>query len=125
MFLQADVDKYNEQVKAWTDETKALLVSTADSLGVKHARNSQDSVSLQRSIKGRTSQQTGVTNKVSFTFNRSMVWLQKGVSRGHPKTNPRQIKDVFNGPLEKQLEILADIVADAQGDMIINSLLIK
>lgn len=125
MFLQSDIDKYNEQVKAWTDETKALLVSTADSLGVKHSKNSQDSVSLQRSIKGRTSQQTGVTNKVSFTFNRSMVWLQKGVSRGHPISNPRQIKDVFNGPIQQRLLLLEDIVANAQGDMIINSLLIK
>lgn len=125
MFLQADIDKYNEQVKNWTDETRAAIIAALDAAGVKHSKRSPDEVALQKSIKTRTTKQFDVTNKISFTFNRSMVWLQKGVSRGHTSDNPRQKKDVFNGPVEKQLQKLADIAADNFGDMVINSLLIR
>jgi hypothetical protein len=125
MFLQADIDKYNQQAAQWATSTRAKLVSKLDALGVKHSRNSQDERSIQKSVSGKTRKQFDVVNRISFGFNRSGVFLVKGVSRGHPIGNPREAKDWFNSVVDKELDTLADIVADAQGDMIINGILIK
>jgi hypothetical protein len=125
MFLQSDIDKYNEQVKQWTDETRSIVIAAIDNAGVQHRKNSPDAIALQRSVKSSNKKQFDFTNRVSFSFNRSMVWLQKGVSRGHGKDNPRKKKDVFNDPVTNRLDLLADIAAENQGTMVVNALLIK
>ncbi len=125
MFEQNDINDLNTSIEQWTASTRTKLVSKLDSLGVKHDKNSQDAKAIQRSVTGKTAKKADLVSRVSFGFNRSGVFLQKGVSRGHGKDNPRQVKDWFNSVVDKELEVLADIVADAQGNMIINGILIK
>lgn len=124
-FQQKDIEKLNNEVDHWTDSTKAKLISKLDALGVKHTKNSQDAKSLQRSLTGKTKKQFDLVNRISFSFQRSGIFLQKGVSRGHPLSNPREVKDWFNSVVDPELDNLGDIVADQQGNMIINSILIK
>lgn len=124
-FQQNDINNFNTSADQWAASTRAKLVSKLDALGVKHSRNSQDERAIQKSVTGKTGKQFGLVNRISFGFNRSGVFLAKGVSRSHPISNPREAKDWFNSVVEKEIDVLADIVADAQGDMIINSILIK
>lgn len=124
-FQQTDINDLNTEVEQWTASTRNKLVSKLDALGVKHTKNSQDAKAIQKSVTGKTAKKFDLVNRVSFGFNRSGVYLSKGVSRGHKKDNPREAKDWFNSVVNTELDTLADIVADAQGNMIINSILIK
>jgi hypothetical protein len=123
--LDTDLNNFNEEAEKWAADTRAKLISKLDALGVKHSAKSPDAKAIQKSVTGKTGKQFDVVNRISFGFNRSGVFLSKGVSRGHPISNPREAKDWFNSVVEKELDVLADLVADAQGNMIINGILIK
>lgn len=56
---------------------------------------------------------------------RSAVFLHKGVSRGHDKNNPRKAKEWFQPVVDKNIDSLADIVSNGQGDLVVNALKIK
>lgn len=125
MFLQNDINEYNRKVEAWKEKARNAVLAAIASEGVVHRKNSPDKIALKNSVKATTKKEADVTSRVTFSFNRSMVFLQKGVSRGHPISNPRKAKDVFNGPVNKHFDELADLAADMMGEMIVNALLIK
>jgi hypothetical protein len=56
---------------------------------------------------------------------RSAIFLHKGVGKGHPISNPRTAKEWFSPVVDKNIEGLADIVANGGGNLIINNLNIK
>lgn len=67
----------------------------------------------------------GLIDKVSFKFPRHMVFVHKGTSKGHPISNPRKVKEWFNPVMDRDVEGLADIVAENLGDLITSNLQIK
>lgn len=96
-----------------------------DALGIKHYKYSKNKVPLRRALKDKLKKRFDLVNKISYSMPRSAVFLHKGVSRGHGKSNPREAKEWFNPVVDKNLDTLADIVADGQGDLVINSINIK
>ena len=115
----------NERIQKWDEKDLTDLRSEMDALGIKHSKNSPNKVPLRKALKSKLTQRNGLTNKISYSMPRSAVFLHKGVSRGHPKTNPRQAKEWFNPVVDKNLDELADIVADGQGTLVINAINIK
>ena len=124
-FEQKDIDDLNNNIKNWDEKDKRDILKEMDALGIKHSKNSPNKTPLRKVFKSKLTQRAGLTNKISYSMPRSAVFLHKGVGRGHPKTNPRTAKEWFNPVVDRNLEELADIVADGQGTMIINAINIR
>lgn len=129
MFRPEDVDKYNQDVSTWTKETKDAALTELDKLGVVHSPKSKSPVPLRKALKTAMRKQAGVTNRISFKIPRHAVFLHKGVGRGtsisQAGTTNRKKKPFLNPPIEQNIGKLTEIVADHQGTMIVNALMIK
>lgn len=124
-FGQKDIDNMNERIKQWDEKDLNDLRSEMDRLGIQHSKNSPNKIPLRKALKSKLTQRNGLTNKIAYSMPVSSIFLHKGVSRGHPKSNPREAKEWFNPVVDKNLDELADIVADEQGTMVINAINIK
>ncbi len=124
MFNPVDTEILNEEIKVWSDGTLKDLKDRNDSLNIKHYPYSPNQKPLKDSLKRGLKKRGGAITSISYSMPRSGVFVHKGVSRGHGKDNPRTKKEWFN-PVEENLGNLGDIVANGQGNMIINALLIK
>lgn len=125
MFKPEDLQNFNDEVTEWGKKANDALKSSVDSTGIKSHPNSANEVSLKKSLKMKTRLMNGMVGRIGFSMNRSGVFVHKGVSRGHPKSNPREAKEWFNPVIEKNLPDLAGIVAEQTGQMIVNALIIK
>lgn len=116
------IDELNDEITEWERNNKADLLAEIDALGIKHSKNSPNKIPLRQALKSKLKQSFGLINKISYTFPRSAVFLEKGVSRSHPISNPRKAKEWYNPVVEKNLDNLAEIVAEGQGNLIINNI---
>jgi hypothetical protein len=129
MFRPEDIDAFNSDVSQWTRAAKEAVVSEISSQGIIHRENSKSPVAAQNAIKTAQRKKTGVTARISFKMPRHMVFVHKGVGRGTKITDVgstnRKAKPWFNPVIEKKFPELVDIVADHQGTMVLNAVMIK
>jgi hypothetical protein len=129
MFRPEDIDEFNKEVGQWGKGSKTDLVQEMNSLGIVHRENSNSPVSAQKALKMAVRNKAGVASKISFKMPRHMVFVHKGVGRGTKITDVgstnRKAKPWFNPVIEKNLPELVDIVADNQGTMVLNAVMIK
>jgi len=122
-------DKLNKDIKSWSMTTRADLVTQFSKLNIQHVERSPSLRPSRDVLASRTSMRQGMINRVSFSFPRHMVFVHKGVGKGVPiskvGTSNRKAKEWFNPVVDRDIEKLADIVADGQGDLIVNNLSIK
>ena len=111
----------NDEITRWSDDTKRDLVSELDSLGVQHYKNSPNKVPLRQALKRKLRKRFDTIDKITYQMPRSAIFLHKGVSRGHGKDNPRKAKEWYAPIVDKNMDKLGDIVAEGQGNMIINN----
>jgi len=76
---------------------------------------------LSKDIRATTRKEFEEIVRLGFTFPRHGVFLQKGVSRGHPVSSPRQAKDWFNGVISRNLPELMDIIGNYYADQAVNA----
>jgi hypothetical protein len=125
MFDIADTIKYKEEVKDWTKESQDKLKQELDNLNVQRYPYSRDPVPLKQAIRGRVIDKNGLPSIIGYKMPKTGVWVQKGVSRGHPIANPRTAKDWFNKTIDDNIDKLGDIVMENTGNMIVNALKIS
>ncbi|HRH61021.1 MAG TPA: hypothetical protein PL045_10655 [Chitinophagaceae bacterium] len=125
MFQQADIENLNTDIEIWGDKNFANIKSEIPALGIQHYPYSRNPKPLAQALRQKLSKRFSLINKISYSMPRSGVFVHKGVSRGHGKNNPRQAKEWFNPVLNKDLDELGDIVAEGQGNLVVNGLLIK
>ncbi len=117
--LKKNTDELNSQITTWSDKTKDDLRNELDNLNVKHYDYSPNKIPLKDALKRTLRKQFGSIDRISYNMPRSAIFLHKGVSRGHGIANPRQAKEWYSPVVDKNIDNLADIVADGQGNMII------
>ena len=125
MFEQKDIDQLNENIQQWSDDNKKDLISELNALEVKRYPYSQNPVPLKKALKRSLRKKFGLTDRISYSMPRSAIFLHKGVSRSHGKSNPRKAKEWYEPVVNRNIDSLSDIVADGQGSLVINSLKIK
>jgi hypothetical protein len=125
MSLSNDIQELNSNIAGWDRTNMRDLKSELNRLGVKHRKNSPNKISLQKALKSRLRQKSGLTDRISYSMPRSAIFLHKGVSKGHPITNPRQAKEWYSPIVDRNIEHLVDIVAEGGGNLIINNIDIK
>lgn len=125
MFQPEDIEKLNQEVQNWDMMNKAEVKGQIDQLGIKRYSYSQNPIPLARAFRSRLRKKFEMINTISYSMPRSAVFLHKGVSRGHGKNNPRKAKEWFQPVVDKNMDALADIVSDGQGDLVVNALKIK
>lgn len=113
----------NSEVKAWANKTKNELKAKAKSLGIEHRENSPSGSSSTEAIKASVAKKFRIVSRVSFKFPRHMIFVHKGLGRDTPVskqgTTNRKAKEWLDGPIEKNIDQLADIVAEHIGDEVI------
>jgi hypothetical protein len=124
MSLSNDIQELNSNIVGWDRTNKRDLINELNKLGVKHRRNSPNKIPLQKALKSQLRQRAGLTDRISYKMPRSAIFLHKGVSKGHPITNPRKAKEWY-APVDRNIEHLVDIVAEGGGNLIINNISIK
>jgi len=125
MALRKSLDDMNNGIAGWAKGTKSEVINELNALGVKHYKNSPNKVPLRKAIKDSVRKRFDSIDRISYKIPRSAIFLHKGVSRGHGKSNPRKAKEFYNPIVDKRMDELADIVAEGQGNIIVNSLNIK
>lgn len=121
-----DAESFNKDVRSWTSRVSSGLIGNV------MAFSNKGNGDLASSIKPKTRKDYGEIDRITFSFARHGVFLQKGVGRGHmmagnkvvrgvkwkkfPRLLPgsvnREPEDWFNGTMEQEVPALADIVAD-------------
>lgn len=112
--------KLNDDVSKWRKDTESKLKESMDAAGIKHSDKSKSPVAARDALKSAQAKKFGVVNRISFKFPRHLVFVEKGVGRGHPISNPREAKPWFNKIVEDQMESLADIVAENTADKVVS-----
>ena len=125
MFNYQDIEQYKADVQEWTRKSKGTTVNTMNALNIQHYPYSRNPEPLAKALRVLMRLKGDLPSKVVYRFPKSAVYVAKGVSRGHPISNPRQAKDWLNASIDKDFEELGDIVAEHTGDMIVNALMIK
>jgi len=119
-----DQQQFNDDITKWTKDGLKAAKTEINSLGIVHLPNSPNPVPLAKAIKSSTKKQLGLINRISYQFPRSGVFVHKGVSRGHPASNPRKAKPWFHA-IDKRVDELADIVSNGQANLVVNNLSIR
>jgi hypothetical protein len=122
-------DQANRKITQWATKTKAALISEMTALNIQHRSNSPSPRPAKQSVRQSTRKRGGLINRVGYNIPRHLVYVHKGVGRGTPiekvgQTN-RKAKEWFNPVIDKNIDELADVVAEEIGAAIVNNLLIK
>lgn len=120
-----ELDDINDDIRKWSDDNLADLKAMLVQLNVKHYKRSPNKQSLSEALKQKFRQKFGVIDTISYKMPRSAIFLHKGVSKGHPISNPRQAKEWFNPVVDKNIEKLGDVLAETSGNLVVNNLNIK
>jgi len=122
-------DDVNEKIKLWGGNTKTLLQQRIGALGIRHTAKSQSPRAAANSLRDTYRKRQGLINRIGYTMPRHMIYVHKGVGRGTPiervGESGRKAKEWYNPVVEKEVEGLADIMAQELGAGIINRLLIR
>lgn len=125
LMIEQDIDELNNNIGDWNQKNLKDLVSKLNALNVKHVKRSPNKVALQKVLKSALRKQSGLIDRISYKMPRSAIFLHKGVSKGHPITNPRKAKEWYAPVVNKNIDDLADIVAEGGGNLIINNINIR
>jgi hypothetical protein len=118
-------DIFNDEVEQWTKSLMDDLKDELDYLGVQHYKRSPNEIALRKVLKARFYKRNGLINHIGIKMPRSAVFLEKGVSKGHPIENPRIAKKWFNPVVNRNMGALEDILVKHQLDFVTNYILIK
>lgn len=106
-----DYKEMGEQIRAWQKKVIAQARSVNPKL---------------KQLKGRVKFRDGAPWRVSFTFPRHYVFLEKGVGRGRPVgSNKAKPKPAINPAVGSNVDELADIAANGFADAAVSNLFIK
>lgn len=119
----ADMNELNQKVEQFRKNTHEQLKSEFGRLKIEHVERSPSPSASSKALKVRTGYSYGLASNVGFKFPRHLVFVHKGVGRGG--SAGRTPKEWFNPVIEKNVELLADDLADKHGDLAVNSILIK
>lgn len=116
-----DLTEMTGEISQWNKENLADLKARLKALNVKHSKNSPNQVPLIRALKSQLHKDAGLIDRITYKMPRSAIFLHKGVSKGHPISNPRTAKEWYVPVVEKNIEKLQDIIANGAGNLIINN----
>ena len=122
MFDIVDTIKYKEEVVQWTKDSQNAIKERLDNLNVQRYPYSRDPVPLKDAVRGKVIDKNGLPSIIGYKIPKTGIWVSKGVSRGHPISNPRTAKDWFNSTIDENIDKLGDIVMENTGNMIVNAL---
>ena len=117
--LKRNNEELNSEIARWSNKTKTDLINELDNLNVQHYAYSPNKIALKDALKRTLRKQFGSIDRISYNMPRSAIFLHKGVSRGHGVANPRTAKEWYTPIVDKNIDDLATIVADGQGNRII------
>jgi hypothetical protein len=110
-----DYTLLNEQIAAWHAKVKKE-VRSATASKTKHVASSSSPKPLSQRIGGKQVKKFGVTERLSITFPRHMVFREKKVGRGRPAGS--QAPDpIVNPVIERNIAELADIAGNGLADV--------
>jgi hypothetical protein len=134
----ADAEKFNYDVKKWSQGTLGMLsVNVRRLTGIqkifffkkmkKYGRATAaaqklrpDSLANSIKLTTRKNGYMGQIDRIGYTFPLHGIWLHHGVSRGHPASKPRRKVDWFNSVLDARISALAELSAKYFAEAAIN-----
>lgn len=118
-----DIEKVNAVVKGWKDETHTELKGQFTKLDIRHVERSPSQTAAVKILRSVVGYSFGLASKVGVKFPKHMVFVHKGVGRGGEGN--RKKKEWFNPVMDKQVEKLADDLAEEHADLAVNAINIK
>ena len=119
----------NRDIRGWGNDTTKDLKKEFARLNIEHVARSPSPRPSRDVLANQFQQRGGMINKVGFKFPRHMVFVHKGLGKGVGKNfsgiTTRRPKEWFNPVMEKDVNKLADIVANAAGDIVVKNVKIR
>jgi hypothetical protein len=119
----------NNNIAGWAGDRVLELKAEIQKQGIRHIQRSASPRPSANSLKKSTRKTAGLISRIGFSIPRHMVYVHKGVGRGttieQVGNTKRKPKPWYNPVIDKNIDKLADIVAEGIGGSIINNLLIK
>lgn len=119
-------DILNARVDGWSHETANAMLAAMAKYGI------YDTGRLYRFLRYKLNYDSGDVDRISFRIQRYGIFVEKGVGRGHKITdvkaagasiaNRRKPKPWFSEAIDPRLEKLADMVASAKANQVVNAL---
>lgn len=122
-------DPVNDRIARWANDRMPDLRTSIAQAGIKHVKRSPSKRAAVNSLRKTLRKNKGIISNIGYSIPRHMVFVEKGVGRGttigQAGNTTRRAKPWYNPVIDKNIEDLADIVAEELGSAIINNLLIK
>lgn len=137
----------NQQVQQWATDTNGIIQGIGTSYGITHRSGSPSSGSSLPKVRGRLIYEAGTVRAVAFKVPRVLFYTHSGAGKGmagkkgsrwttkegvSKRTNPkslgkagsgsRQAKPFLKEALDRQVPVLADLVADSAANIITQNL---
>ncbi len=127
--MAIDYNPANQKIDQWATSVLGELKQEIDIQGIRHEKRSSSPKAAKASLTKTTKKTSGMIERISYRIPRHMIFVHKGVGRGTPiekaGTTKRKAKPWFNPVIERNIDQLADIVAEELGSALVNNLLIK
>lgn len=123
-----NVANMNQDIAQWAVGTVNELKNQFTILDIKHVKRSPSTTPSKDAIQNKFGRRQGQISKISFKFPRHMVFVHKGVGRGVPISlagssgTTRKPKEWFDPVIDKNVDVLADKVAEHAADIAIADL---
>lgn len=133
----------NQKVQAWAKDAEADIKASASGYGINHRTNSPSTSASLPKVKGRLVYDGAAVRAVAFRFPRQLIYPHTGAGRGQGgakgsrwytkdgiakrtagsslgKSNSgrRKAKPFLNDALNRQVPILANIIAETSADIV-------
>lgn len=139
----------NQRVQQWASDTDRVIQGVGTSYGITHRSGSPSAGSSLPKVRSRMLYRDGSVSAVAFRFPRTLIYPHTGAGKGmggrkgsrwttkegvSKRTNPkslgkagsgnRQAKPFLKDALDRQVPVLADIVAKTSADIITQNLFV-
>jgi hypothetical protein len=127
--MNIDFTHANTRISDWAKKRVPELKQQINALGIQHVSRSPSKTASASMLKNTLRKKDGLINRIGYSIPRHMIYVHKGVGRGtkinQVGTTNRKAKPWYNPVIDKNIDELADIVAEEVGGAVINNLLIK
>lgn len=127
--MNQEQQELNSAIRNWGAKSVSDLKAEFTRLQIVHRERSTSPIASQEALNTKYRMMGGSIRRIGFAFPRHMVFVHKGVGRETPiakvgSTN-RHAKEWFVPVMDKNIEDLANTIAEKDADMVINNFTIR
>lgn len=125
MISSSEYAELNKGIRKWIGKVVHEIVQDLYAKGVRHRSYSNSKEAIFLLVHGTLKKRYGAPERLGIIFPKHLVFVKYGVGKNRAKGSGKETpKDIVDNIIEKNLPELADIVANAWGDIVVKNIFI-